>query len=546
MLPTTPRARPPRLSSQLSVTEPLHVTTPKAAFSAVTGASSVTSGSSFRTTSFGKDIEAQVRRVCPAFVKGATISTTREHFRDVSFGPFTLHRLFLLLSLAASVVGLYFLQNAVWPPAPFAPEHRLWAWLALIWLLPLPSAAAWIVGALLFRHDVKLDEVVATNFPVVLRIVSRGTNGECLLATIRKCQQEMKKTPLFPYLIEVVTDGNTFVAPPDLDVLHTVVPDDYTPGNGTRFKARALHFAARFSAVPPTAWILHLDEESQPTSSCIKGVAAAVARCERTGDVRRVGQGAILYHRGWGTHPLLTLADMRRTGDDIGHFYLQHSLGFTIFGLHGSYVLARQDLESELGFDVGPRGSITEDAWWILRAMEKGVRTMWVDGYVEEQCTQSVVDFLKQRRRWYVGLLKTCLFCPVKLWTKFWLMYNTLNWMLVPIVLPLQLAYLVASIVLQRYVPPAVRALTLLVLATAYAAYLSGLVVNMREHGTPWYRGIMWTIVMLLMIPLFHVLEVVAIFMALFAYSENAKGFHVVQKSSHFDDDSAVTDASVF
>lgn len=545
MLPTTPRARPPRLTAQLSVTEPLHVTTPKATFSVTTlDASSVTSGSSRQTTDFKKDIEAQ--SVCPPFVKGATICTTREHFRDVSFGPFTLHRFFLLLFLVGSVFAFYYMQNAIWSPAPSGKEHRLWAWLALIWLLPLPSTAAWIIGALLFKHNTELDGVPSINFPVVLRIVSRGTNAECLLATIRKCQQEMKKSPLFPYLIEVVTDGDVFVAPDDLDILHTKVPADYTPGNSTRFKARALHFAARYSLVPQTAWILHLDEESQPTSSCIKGVALAVAKCEKSNDVRRVGQGLILYHRGWKAHPFLTLADMRRTGDDVGHFYLQHRLGFTIFGLHGSYVLARQDLESELGFDVGPRGSITEDAWWILKAMEKGVRTMWVDGYMEEQCTQGVIDFLKQRRRWYVGLLKTCFFCPVKFRTRFFLLYNTLNWMLVPIVLPLQVSYLVVSIVLERYIPPVVRVLTHLILVTAYSAYLSGLVLNMREHGTPWYRGILWTILLIVLIPFFHLMEVAAILMALFAYSDNAKGFHVVQKSGHPQHEDHVVEGSVY
>lgn len=545
MLPTTPRSRPPRLTAQLSVTEPLHVTTPKATFSVTTSdVSSVTSGLSQRTVDLEKDLEAQ--SVCPPFVKGSAICATREHFRDVTLGPLTLHRLFLLLFLTGSVIGFYFVQNAIWPPKLSGREHQLWAWLALIWLLPLPSTIAWIVGALMYKHNTNLDDVTAINFPVVLRVVSRGTNADCLLATIRKCQQEMKKSPLFPYLIEVVTDGDVFVAPDDLDVLHTKVPVDYTPGNSTRFKARALHYAARYSVVPPTAWILHLDEESQPTSSCIKGVAQAVAKCEQTNDVRRVGQGLILYHRGWKTHPFLTLADMRRTGDDVGHFYLQHRLGFTIFGLHGSYVLARQDLESELGFDVGPRGSITEDAWWILRAMEKGVRTMWVDGYMEEQCTQSVIDFLKQRRRWYVGLLKTSFFCPVKFGTRFFLLYNTLNWMLVPLVLPLQLAYLIASIVLERYVPPVIRVLTLLILVTAYSVYLSGLVLNMREHGTPWYRGIMWTFLLIIMIPFFHLFEIAAILMALFAYSDNAKGFHVVQKSGYSEQDDHVSEGSVF
>lgn len=53
---------------------------------------------------------------------------------------------------------------------------------------------------------------------------------------------------------------------------------------------------------------------------------------------------------------------MRRTVDDIGHLYIQNVIGRTIFGLHGSYVVSRHDLEKEIGFYVGPEGRITEDA----------------------------------------------------------------------------------------------------------------------------------------------------------------------------------------
>lgn len=103
---------------------------------------------------------------------------------------------------------------------------------------------------------------------------------------------------------------------------------------------------------------------------------------------------------------------MRRTGDDLGHYYLQHRVGFTLFGLHGAYIVCRQDVEAKIGLDLGPRGSITEDAWWILLAMKQSYRTKWIDGYLEEQATQSLMDFLKQRRRWYYGLRKLSLIVP--------------------------------------------------------------------------------------------------------------------------------------
>lgn len=467
---------------------------------------------------------------CPEFHSGPS-ARTKEHFRDISFlGPITLHRIFVLAWIFGTGSALYFLQNWIWPPD--AVEDTTWTLLGIIWLIPLPSSLAFVVGILWFRHNTKLDKVERMEHNVAFRIVSRGINTKCLLSSIRRCQKEMKKNSMFPYLVEVVTDGEVFQAPDEPDVIHLKVPADYQTPHGAKFKARALHYASQHSIIPPETWVVHLDEESQPTSSVLKGIALMVAECERNGQTTRIGQGLILYHRGWKKHPFLTLADMRRTGDDLGHFFLQHNIGYTIFGLHGSFVVCRQDLEMKLGFDVGPRGSVTEDAWWILLAIEKGYRTMWCDGYMEEQATQGLMDFMKQRRRWYVGLFQTGVYCPVKVKHKVLLMLNTVSWIILPVVLPLQLVYLGLSFAFEKQIALPIRLLSNLTFSTTTLVYLSGLVINMREHGTPWWRGIFWLVLLVLGLPLFFVLEVASILMAFLSpFSKGAKGFHVVKKS---------------
>lgn len=546
----SPELAPPSPTSPASPVPPALEETPisKKPAAVPSGPSSTTdptTTTSSRTAEY-YDVNADVEaaRQCPPFVQQPPPDTpSKEHFRDISLGPFTLHRLFLLAFVAGCSAGVYYLQRVIWPESDSATDDVAWMWLGIVWLIPLPSMLAWIVGAVWFHYNTKLDRVAAIHHKVVLRIVSRGTNSACLLSTIRRCQMEMQKTPLFPYLVEVVTDGDVFKAPDEADVLHTRVPESYNSPNSSRFKARALHYACLYSPVPADAWIVHLDEESQPTSSAIKGIADMVGRCETSGDVRRIGQGMILYHRGWKTHPLLTLADMRRTGDDVGHFYLQHRLGFTIFGLHGSYVVARADVERELGFDVGPHGSITEDAWWILLAMRRGIRTAWVDGCLEEQSTQSMPDFLKQRRRWYVGLWKVGLHCPVPLRFRLLLLYNTLSWVIVPLVLPLQLVYLTLSIVLDKRIVVGIRILTTVILVATASVYVTGLVPNMREHGTPWYRGIFWLFLQLVLLPAFVLLEACGVVLAFFSpLSQNAKGFHVVRKSGYVPSSGSSTD----
>lgn len=101
------------------------------------------------------------------------------------------------------------------------------------------------------------------------------------------------------------------------------------------------------------------------------------------------------------------LADAIRTGSDLGRLYTAMRMGAPIFGMHGSFIVVRNDAEQSMGFDVGPVGSLTEDAWWGTLAMDAGYRCRWVEGHLSEQCTHSIRDFMKQRRRWFNGMHRT-------------------------------------------------------------------------------------------------------------------------------------------
>ena len=285
--------------------------------------------------------------------------------RDWSFGFITGHRLRVIAYLFGMMATLYVIQDLIWPygKKPISILDHTWSWMSLLWITAVIPGTLGLLGMLAFRFPTDLDEVRPVNRLVCWRIVSRGDNIEALTSTVRRCQEEMAKTPLFPYIIEVVTDTVSFVLPPpNNDVRFISVPKDYVTPNRSRFKARALHYAMLVSPLPDEAWIVHLDEETQPTSSGIKGIAQMI-REEEVSRRLRVGQGGILYHRKWKEYPFLTLADNVRTGDDFARFHFQHQLGVTIFGLHGSYIVVRNDVEKKSGgFDFGPQGDITEDA----------------------------------------------------------------------------------------------------------------------------------------------------------------------------------------
>lgn len=443
----------------------------------------------------------------------------------------TVHRVLVLVCMATTIVALYKIQALLWPHtrSPHGLWEDVWGWGALLWLGAVVPGALGLIGMMTFRHPRDLDTVRPIPNLVSWRIVSRGTNVDALTATIRRCQREMAATPLFDYVIEVVTDcQNLDLEAPNWDIRYIQVPPEYTTPKGSLFKARALHYALENSEIPADAWIVHLDEETHPTPSGIKGIARAVAEEEHreaaTGMPPRIGQGALLYHRDWRRHPILTLADNVRTGDDFARFHFQHRLGRTVFGLHGSYVVVRNDIEKVGGFDFGPVGSITEDAFWALVCMEAGIRCRWVEGYLEEQSTQSLKDFVFQRRRWYQGLAKVSLFAPVTIKWRICLGINTALWSFAPFAL----MYTIAHMFYGFATPGWVHFLANASFASFTTLYLIGLRANLREHGiTHPVQRLLWAAAQVALLPIFSAIEACGVLLAIV---KPAQGFHVVAK----------------
>ena len=448
----------------------------------------------------------------------------REPRRDRNWGPVTTHRIQVVALMVAGVAALFTLQDWLWGDTskPTAWYGQAWSWASTIWLSAFIPSIVGLLGMLWYRHPNDLEEVEPITNLVVWRIVSRGSNIEALHGTIQRCHDEMRRAPLFPYVVEVVTDHPNRLEVGN-DTTHLVVPPTYQTPNNSLFKARALQYALENSTVPDDAWLVHLDEETRPTSSGIKGIARMIAEEEASGELR-IGQGAILYHRAWKEHPFLTLADMVRTGDDFARFHFQHRIGLTLFGLHGSFIVCRNDVEKEIGFDFGPQGSITEDAFWALKAMEAGRRARWCDGYLEEQSTLSVMDFIKQRRRWWQGLAKVSLYAPVRLRYRAFLGFNTVTWMLAPVALLYTYIHFIWGYEIRDWI----QWFANLAFTAFIVLYLTGLRANLAEHGisNPLRRA-GWYVAQVVLMPIFALMESVGV---AYAIVRPSAGFHVVKK----------------
>jgi beta-1,4-mannosyltransferase len=448
---------------------------------------------------------------------------------------------------AAIVSGLVFftiiaIYNWLWtrftiPQTPDTWYGQAQYCLLYAWLLAVPQTVLNLQG-FLFTHPraptFTLDGARdALHTPLHIRIVTRGTNPGAVQRTI---EADRAVIAAFTGLhgvgprvtFEVVTDYRVPLDLP-LDRAQYVVPADFRTPHGALFKARALQYAVGAVSVAHNAWILHCDEETQLTLSGLTGCLQFMQQEIETvkqGGYPAVGQGAILYHRDFWLRPFLTLADSMRTALDFGYFRVQcHVWHRPLFGLHGSFILVRQDIERAVDFDFDRYRSITEDAYWALRLVERGIGLKWVQGFLSEQATFSVQDFLRQRKRWFTGLWHVLAGEGVRWRTKLVLRASVVSWacgLLGTLAIAIQLIHPI-------HVPWYILLPASLCQATYTSITVYGLLVNFRELHLQTH-GISWLIVLaqIALGPLFAGLEGTAILWALFTL--NSVRFHVVKK----------------
>lgn len=433
-------------------------------------------------------------------------------------------RLAVLVGFPLTYLALHLLRGALWgrgrEPGNLYEEALVWA--SILWALPVVGAVIGLIGMLSYRTPACASPGPPIRQTVAFRIVSRGQNADALRSTVERIRLEMARRPLFPYLIEVVTDVPVEI-PAGTDLMNHLVPPEYQTPCRSAFKARALQFALETSPIGPGVWLMHLDEESHISPSLIDGIRDAV-RDEESSGRHRIGQGCILYHRSFREHPFLTLADSIRTGDDVGRFYFQHRLGFTLFGLHGSFILVRNSVEKEVGFDFGPTGSITEDAFWALVQMQNGRRCRWVHGHMVEQSTESVMDFVKQRRRWFVGLAVVVLRAPTRIRYRAALGVSTFLWS----ISWFGILYTYVNLVTGLRTPEPIVILGTIAYASYVLQYSVGLKMNLDHYGhAGTLRRSCLYVLQIVLIPVFSLMEGAGV---LYGVLRPNMSFHVVKK----------------
>ena len=195
-----------------------------------------------------------------------------------------------------------------------------------------------------------------------------------------------------------------------LELTAVLLPPDYSTPNGTRLKARALHYLveqrlAGFNAKPGKTFIVHLDEETVVTEPHVMVLLEYLSN-----DPKPLSQGPILYPLEWAQTPWICRAieSTRPFGCAECARVMQHP---PPPHLHGSNLVVEEGVENHVGWDFGTLDGqpfVAEDLLFGLRAYALlGEETFgWHGATMLEQPPLSLFWAIQQRLRWVLGALQ--------------------------------------------------------------------------------------------------------------------------------------------
>jgi cellulose synthase/poly-beta-1,6-N-acetylglucosamine synthase-like glycosyltransferase len=187
----------------------------------------------------------------------------------------------------------------------------------------------------------------------------------------------------------------------------------------------------------------------------------------------------------------------------------------TTFGCHGSFLLTNGALENEITWEIA---GLAEDFEFALRARSAGHKCGEVAGIVREQSPETIMDFLKQRRRWFLGMRSIRHPCARYTFfqTSLGLFCNVYN------IFDMAMPWLG----LFRMPMPVICLLYFQMSVFAYL-YLIGIVLQDYDAGYTWSTIVSHVLIGIICIPMCVMLENMAILYAIFF---KVKTFEVISK----------------
>jgi beta-1,4-mannosyltransferase len=309
----------------------------------------------------------------------------------------------------------------------FQPNPTPLGWtLTVVWSLPAYASMVSLQGTLLIRRRYRRRTLMTPPAPaaddgliVVVPTIGRHDTYPALERSVRSYARYLPE--YFPNLaIDVVVEQDCQAGEqiralarslPPVRVVE--VPAAYQTPNGTRFKARANHYAHELRIADDEArddvWVLHMDDDTGTGPDTAAALAQFINRQRRAGpDGKHMAQGILTYPREYAVSRFTWLADAIRPADDIGRLRALTGLGNPVGGVHGELLLIRASVEASLGWDYGPKAIVEDAQIAMLFSQRYPGRSDWFEGRSYGASPASVRDFLRQRERWAWGLIALC------------------------------------------------------------------------------------------------------------------------------------------
>jgi len=277
--------------------------------------------------------------------------------------------------------------------------------LSFVTLFQLPHMICVFLGLILYNAF--SNKVILRKHPMMtpficIRVVTRGDYPDMVKANVLRNIKTCLDIGLKNFTVEVVAN-KPINLPMQKRVREIVVPENYATKNGALFKSRSLQYCLEdnVNILKPNDWIVHLDEETILTVNCVKGIINFVTEGKFP-----FGQGLVTYASENVVNWVTTISDGICVTDDMGKTRFQFKMFHKpLFGWKGTFMVAKFSAERDVSFDHGADGSIIEDIFFGLKAFSKGYSFDWIEGEMCEKSAITILDFLKQRKRWFQGII---------------------------------------------------------------------------------------------------------------------------------------------
>lgn len=294
---------------------------------------------------------------------------------------------------------------------------------SVVWTLPVLLTVQGIAGGLFARrvrtrHRGAVAPVPMCDEPLIVVVPTIGRTDTYValtrvLTSMCACLPAYFRQPRVDVVVEEGCDvGEALLGFQAANPLVRVitVPRGFRTPRGTRFKARANHYAhmlrQREGEARQDVWVLHMDDDTSINAYTAAELARFIAAQRVAGDdAKHLAQGILAYPREFSSNRFTWYADAVRPGCDISFFPITTGHGKPRIGLHGELLLVRASVEAQIGWDFGPR-TIVEDAEFAMRFCERHPgRSAWFPACSYGASPATVADFVRQRERWVWGLL---------------------------------------------------------------------------------------------------------------------------------------------